>query len=311
MRILRILAISIITLLSINNTALVLSDAANLSGVTLTFKDYSWSTNQVAYGEALSIAFEDSTLFSAVSKGIYNSSFGADYNPHGWYSYRIVVKQQEQDYYNVYTPGVFNFQETSEEKSYFPILGDSINKVTRDKEFANEQEKGLSTSKTRLFPKVISLGTSSDQVQSNSGIIDVISVGTAKEQSLVNKNGHVYNFIFEPEKNHLLAQIPYVSETKSFGIDKANTAIHTFTLPANERFEVTNDSMKQIDDNDASITFAASSNTADTATKIVVGDFLRGADKDLVKVTAISSPKITADGNIDVRDEISSFSLIE
>ena len=26
-------------------------------------------------------------------------------NPLGYYSYRIVVKQQEQDYYNVYTPG--------------------------------------------------------------------------------------------------------------------------------------------------------------------------------------------------------------
>jgi hypothetical protein len=243
---------------------------------------------------------DDVIAHDAIKGGQQKIIFKYKISPYGWYSYRIVVKQQEQDYYNVYTPGVFNFQETSEEKSYFPILGDSINKVTRDKEFANEQEKGLSTSKTRLFPKVISLGTSSDQVQSNSGIIDVISVGTAKEQSLVNKNGHVYNFIFEPEKNHLLAQIPYVSETKSFGIDKANTAIHTFTLPANERFEVTNDSMKQIDDNDASITFAASSNTADTATKIVVGDFLRGADKDLVKVTAISSPKITADGNIDV-----------
>jgi hypothetical protein len=250
----------------------------------------------------VSVVCDGVIAHDAIKGGQQKIIFKYKISPYGWYSYRIVVKQQEQDYYNVYTPGVFNFQETSEEKSYFPILGDSINKVTRDKEFANEQEKGLSTSKTRLFPKVISLGTSSDQVQSNSGIIDVISVGTAKEQSLVNKNEHVYNFIFEPEKNHLLAQIPYVSETKSFGIDKVNTAIHTFTLPTSERFEVTNDSMKQITDagGGASITFAASSNTADTATKIVVGDFLRGADKDLVKVTAISSPKITADGNIDV-----------
>jgi hypothetical protein len=30
------------------------------------------------------------------------------YNPHGWYSYRIVVKQQEQEYYNVYAPHTFD-----------------------------------------------------------------------------------------------------------------------------------------------------------------------------------------------------------
>ena len=29
-------------------------------------------------------------------------------NPVGWYSYKVVVKQQEQDYYNVYLPGILN-----------------------------------------------------------------------------------------------------------------------------------------------------------------------------------------------------------
>ena len=29
-------------------------------------------------------------------------------NPVGWYSYKVVVKQQEQDYYNVYLPGIIN-----------------------------------------------------------------------------------------------------------------------------------------------------------------------------------------------------------
>ena len=27
-------------------------------------------------------------------------------NPNGWYSYKIVVKQNEQEYYNVYLPGI-------------------------------------------------------------------------------------------------------------------------------------------------------------------------------------------------------------
>ena len=29
-------------------------------------------------------------------------------NPTGWYSYKIVVRQQEQEYYNVYLPGIIN-----------------------------------------------------------------------------------------------------------------------------------------------------------------------------------------------------------
>jgi hypothetical protein len=34
--------------------------------------------------------------------------YAYDLNPIGWYSYKIVVKQQEQDYYNVYLPGILN-----------------------------------------------------------------------------------------------------------------------------------------------------------------------------------------------------------
>ena len=34
--------------------------------------------------------------------------FSYTYNAIGWYSYKIVVKQQEQDYYNVYLPGMLN-----------------------------------------------------------------------------------------------------------------------------------------------------------------------------------------------------------
>ena len=40
--------------------------------------------------------------------GAPDIKFAYDYNPIGWYSYKIVVKQQEQDYYNVYLPGMLN-----------------------------------------------------------------------------------------------------------------------------------------------------------------------------------------------------------
>ena len=40
--------------------------------------------------------------------GVKDIKFSYIYNPIGWYSYKIVVKQQEQDYYNVYLPGMLN-----------------------------------------------------------------------------------------------------------------------------------------------------------------------------------------------------------
>jgi hypothetical protein len=40
--------------------------------------------------------------------GAPDIKFSYEYNPIGWYSYKIVVKQQEQDYYNVYLPGMLN-----------------------------------------------------------------------------------------------------------------------------------------------------------------------------------------------------------
>ena len=59
-------------------------------------------------------------------------------NQMGWYSYRVVVKQQEQEYYNVYLPGIVNGyplnDDTSErdETAFVTLIGDNLNKVPRD-----------------------------------------------------------------------------------------------------------------------------------------------------------------------------------
>ena len=46
-------------------------------------------------------------LYSATTATI-DSKYGYILNPMGWYSYKVVVKQTEQDYYNVYLPGILN-----------------------------------------------------------------------------------------------------------------------------------------------------------------------------------------------------------
>ena len=64
--------------------------------------------------------------------GIYSVN-----NPLGWYSYKIVVKQTEQEYYNVYLPGFVNGYPVTENnernKSFFTtLLGDNVNKIPRN-----------------------------------------------------------------------------------------------------------------------------------------------------------------------------------
>ena len=58
-------------------------------------------------------------------------------NPTGWQSYKIVVKQQEQEYYNVYLPGYVSGYPVIGARDYgrvafAALLGDNINKVPRD-----------------------------------------------------------------------------------------------------------------------------------------------------------------------------------
>ena len=59
------------------------------------------------------------------------------YNPLGWYSYKIVVKQTEQEYYNVYLPGIMagypeDLTLEQGQTSHVVLTSDNINKIPRD-----------------------------------------------------------------------------------------------------------------------------------------------------------------------------------
>ncbi len=72
------------------------------------------------------------------NNNLYNGDItSVDYNPLGWYSYKIVVKQQQQEYYNVYLPGImasYPNDTTLEvgQTSHTVLINDNINKVPRD-----------------------------------------------------------------------------------------------------------------------------------------------------------------------------------
>ena len=88
-------------------------------------------------------------------------------NPLGWYSYKVVVKQQEQEYYNVYLPGFLNGYPTTTgvtDPPVFPtdennktanvvLLNDNINKIPRDLNETSDQQKQFRSS-VQLYGRV-------------------------------------------------------------------------------------------------------------------------------------------------------------
>jgi hypothetical protein len=97
--------------------------------------------------------------------------FAYTINDLGWYSYQIVVKQTEQDYYNVYLPGILNGYpgQTNEGDANGPfpnneinltahtvLFNDNINKVPRDLKEVGEQDKQFRSS-VELYGRVSNL----------------------------------------------------------------------------------------------------------------------------------------------------------
>ena len=81
-----------------------------------------------------------------------------DPNPTGWQSYKVVVKQQEQEYYNVYLPGFISGYPVTLTSEYGRIgfavlLGDNINKVPRDLSEVGPTQSEFAAS-VKLFGRV-------------------------------------------------------------------------------------------------------------------------------------------------------------
>ncbi len=107
--------------------------------------------------------------------GLYNpDSTSEDYNPLGWYSYKIVVKQTEQEYYNVYIGGAMKGQPywtngnppvttpqnpLDQNATFVTLLNDNINKVPRDLSEVGAQDKQFRSSAV-LFGRVENIAQS-------------------------------------------------------------------------------------------------------------------------------------------------------
>ena len=236
---------------------------------------YSWSTNQTAIGKALSITFQDDYIVEAAK------AYVKDTNPNGWYSWRLVVKQTEQDYYNIYTNytgnswsnngktsttnGSYKQQVIGQTitgtggRSWLTLHGDNINKVPRDvdKEYDFDRE-GLAGSEVQLWPKVVPInqgGTSTSvHVLAGQEYIDVISIGTAVEQGLYSGSDadlggstelkakrRIYNFIYNSETNPLVAELPNL-RVEPVGIQNVDVTVTTAnSVPTDTPFGLPSD----------------------------------------------------------------------
>ena len=111
---------------------------------------------KVLFNSALSTTQPNSTTNEP---GVYNGDVtSSSYNPLGWYSYKIVVKQTEQEYYNVYLPGVLAAYPRDRalelgKTSFAVLLNDNINKVPRDLSEVGPQQKQFRSS-VQLFGRV-------------------------------------------------------------------------------------------------------------------------------------------------------------
>jgi len=113
----------------------------------------SWRGNslKVLFNQPIGPANSNASTFAP---GIYNGEVDSDnYNPLGWYSYKIVVQQKEQEYYNVYAPGAikgtligFSTSTLNQNTSNIVLINDNINKVPRDLSEVGPQDKTFASS---------------------------------------------------------------------------------------------------------------------------------------------------------------------
>ena len=76
------------------------------------------------------------TVEGGAEDGEFTINIGEE-NPLGWYTYKVVVKQQEQEYYNVYLPGFTDGYPVTNnidagKVSFSTLVSDNINKIPRD-----------------------------------------------------------------------------------------------------------------------------------------------------------------------------------
>jgi len=190
-------------------------------------------------------------------------------NQLGWYSYKIVVRQQEQEYYNVYLPGMLNGYpagqtfgsqvtyssagdptlENGINTTVFPVaevnkvahtvlINDNINKIPRDLTEVGPDQK-LYRSSVQLFGRVQNTMDGQDanniQYYPSSKADVAIAIGTSDDLSMYSATvdntlgSAVYNF-YQLETQPLIARI---STSNAMGVTAIENVPSTYASADN------------------------------------------------------------------------------
>ena len=161
----------------------------------------------------------------------------AEPNLLGWYSYKFVVRQTEQDYYNVYLPGILSgypHQSTSalrapfevHETSNIVLFNDNINKIPRDLSEVGPDQK-IFQSSVKLFGRVEPFDntTSTSVVQYNppNTPIFAANISTLAEANYKNNIGADLEYVtfYNSEANPYIARL---NTAKKIGKDEPTTS---------------------------------------------------------------------------------------
>ena len=209
----------------------------NETSITVNGREYAGSTLYSPYiDEELNGGVTDwpgNSLKILVNNPINGNRYNGDtssleYNPLGWYSYKIVVKQTEQEYYNVYLPGImasYPIDQTLEvgQTSHAVLINDNINKIPRDLTEVGPDQKQFRSS-IQLFGRVQNViptnpitsgetnvqyypGTSTDTVTVISTLNDLFDFDPSNP-----KQPNLFPQFYSLESNPLVARISTVSQ---------------------------------------------------------------------------------------------------
>jgi hypothetical protein len=158
------------------------SSAGSLSKLSTVYSPYNDNTVDIGSwpGDALFVQVNETINETPVAPTLYPGIYVGDptlsnYNPLGFETWKVVVKQQEQDYYNVYLPGILAaYPEDATQElgltSHVVLLNDNINKVPRDLAQVGPDQKQFRSS-VQLFGRVQNTNTTSID-ESNIGLVN-------------------------------------------------------------------------------------------------------------------------------------------
>ena len=125
---------------------------------------------------------------SGTANFLYNPL--AQPNHLGWYSYKIVVKQQEQEYYNAYLPGVLNGTlDTSttdnSNQAKISIFSDNVNKIPKDLSDVGPAQVAFRSNELLSF-RVNNFSTVNKQYYPGASLDKVVQIGTMSDLGIAN-----------------------------------------------------------------------------------------------------------------------------